>query len=342
MIDPARSADLGAGLASPPPDEARAIGRALLRSRRLDLRIAALTRAGRVKGAYYSSVGNEATSVGCALALDAARDVLLPTHRDLGAHLVFGHTPRDVLLQYFKRRASHTGGRDVGLHLGKPGGRIVAMVSHIGHMMPVAAGVALAEQRKGTGGVALTTIGDGGTSTGDFHEALNFAAVRRLPVVFVIENNQYAYSTPTEQQYACARLADRAAGYGIAGEQVDGTDVFLVRDATARGVARARAGEGPSLLECVTMRLRGHSEHDDASYVPRETLVAWEALDPIARMEAYLSTRELADAGALAEIEAEIDEAVEWAEAQEPAAAEDAASRVYQAWDPSWRPGGLR
>lgn len=323
------------------PDLGLRLYRAMLRSRRLDLRIAALVRQGRVKGAYYSSVGNEATAVGYASALES-RDVLVPTHRDLAAHLVHGHSVREILLQVFKRRPSVTGGRDVGLHLGRPGTNIVSMVSHIAHMLPVAVGVALAEKMKESGAIVLTTVGDGGTSMGDFHESLNAASVMHLPVVFVIENNHYAYSTPTRLQYACEQLALRGAGYGMPGEQVDGSDVFAVREATQRAVSRARAGQGPTLLECITLRLRGHSEHDDASYVPKETLAEWNARDPIARLESWLAARGVMATGLQAEIDAEIEEAVVAAEAAEPAQPEDASERVYANWSATWRPPSLR
>ena len=338
--DPARFADLGPGLAPPALDDARTLHRFILLTRRLDQRIAALARQGRVPGAFYSGLGNEATAVGCAAALDQ-KDVLVPTHRDLGAHLVHGHGPRDVLLQYFKRAESQTGGKDVGLHLGRPGSNIVGMVSHVGHMLPVAVGCAWAESHKKSGAIVLTTIGDGGTSTGDFHEALNLASVRRLGVIFVIQNNQYAYSTPLEHQYACERLSDRAAGYGMAGEQVDGTDVLLVRDAARRAAERARRGHGPTLLECVTMRLRGHSEHDDASYVAPELLEQWQGWDPVDRTEAYLRARGM-DAAELvrvrADVDAEIEREVEYAESRPLPAPEEAARGVFARWEAGWRP----
>jgi TPP-dependent pyruvate/acetoin dehydrogenase alpha subunit len=338
--DASRFADLGAGLAEPSLDDARALHRLVVATRRLDQRIAALARQGRVPGAFYSGMGNEATAVGLAAALEP-RDVLLPTHRDLGAHLVHGHTVRDVLLQYFKRDESQTRGKDVGLHLGRPGSNIVGMVSHIGHMLPVAVGCAWAEWMKRSGAVALTTLGDGGTSIGDFHESLNLASVRRLPVVFAIENNQYAYSTPLEHQYACARLCDRAQGYGIPGEQVDGTDALAVREAARRAVARARGGEGPTLLECVTLRLRGHSEHDDASYVPRETLERWRGWDPVERFDAWLVRRGVAPAAleaVRAEIDAEIDREVEYAESRPLADPSEGGRGAFTHWEAGWRP----
>lgn len=338
--DPSRSADLGSGVEPPTAADARAIHRLLVLTRRLDQRIAALARQGRVPGSFYSGMGNEATAVGIAAALEA-RDVLVPTHRDLGAHLTHGHTPRDILMQYFKRAEGQTRGKDVGLHLGRPGSNIVGMVSHVGHMLPVAVGCAWAEWMKGSGAVVLTTIGDGGTSTGDFHEALNLASVRRLPVIFVIQNNQYAYSTPLSQQYACERLSDRAVGYGIPGEQLDGTDVFLVRHAARRAAARARRGEGPTLIECVTLRLRGHSEHDDASYVPRETIEAWQGWDPVERVEAWLRAHGVAAAeieATRSDVDAEIEREVEYAESRPLADPEEGGRGAFARWEAGWRP----
>jgi len=337
--DPSRIADLGPGVEPPAVADASEIHRLVVLTRRLDQRIAALARQGRVPGAFYSGMGNEATAVGIAAALERS-DVLVPTHRDLGAHLVHGHSPRDILLQYFRRAQSQTRGKDVGLHLGRPGSNIVGMVSHVGHMLPVAVGCAWAEWMKQSGAVVLTTIGDGGTSTGDFHESLNLASVRRLPVIFVIQNNQYAYSTPLSQQYACERLSDRAVGYGIPGEQVDGTDVFAVRDAARRAAARART-EGPTLLECVTMRLRGHSEHDDASYVPRETLEAWQGWDPVERLDAYLRGRGVGAEqieAVRADVDAEIEREVEYAESRPLSDPEEGGRGAFARWEAGWRP----
>jgi TPP-dependent pyruvate/acetoin dehydrogenase alpha subunit len=323
----------------------------MLESRAVETRTVELYRQSRITGGCYTGIGNEATSVGSAYAL-AEADVLVPTHRDMGAHLVRGHTLLDVMRQYLKRSTAQTEGKDSSLHLGREGSNIVGMISHLAHMMPVAVGVALAERQKahlaghaGEGSAVLTTVGDGSTSLGDFHESLNFAAVQRLPVVFVIVNNQYAYSTPTTLQYACERLSDRAAGYGMPGEQVDGTDVTRVLDATRRALSRGRRGEGPTLLECVTMRMRGHSEHDDFRYVPKELVAAWEAWDPVERMRAGAIERGWADPAWIerveGEIAAELEQAIATAE-DEPAPEPEAAGRdVYRAWQPDWTaPGG--
>lgn len=225
--------------ASVPRDElpdartALALYEHMLTSRMVEERIVDLYRLGKITGGCYTGIGNEATSVAAALAL-GPDDVLVPTHRDMGANLVRGHGPLEIFRQYLKRATSQTEGKDTGLHLGREGSNVVGMISHLAHMMPVAVGVALAERQKGRDVVVMTTVGDGSTSLGDFHESLNFAAVQKLPVLFVIENNQYAYSTPYTIQYACERLADRAAGYGMPGEQLDGTDALEVWAAARR------------------------------------------------------------------------------------------------------------
>jgi len=314
------------------------VHRAMVLSRTLEERLRALYRQGKLSGGCYTGIGNEAVAVCTAWSL-GADDVVLPLHRDLGAHLVRGHTVKDVMLQYFGRRSSHTGGRDSGLHMGLLGSNIVGHISHLGHMMPVAAGVALAERMKGRNAVALTYIGDGGTSTGDFHEALNFAAVQKLPVVFVVENNQWAYGTPNDKEFACEDLAQRAVGYGMAGVSVDGTDAEAVLAASRKAVDAGRAGNGPTLLVTSTMRMTGHAEHDDAKYVPKEQLEAWRKKDPVTLVEKALQDRGVLDAAAIAVVHAdavrEVEEAVEWASAQQPARPEDATLRVFAAPVPS-------
>ena len=331
---------LGAGVHAPPDVPTLAgMWRAMVLARTFEDRVVALYRQNRVTGGVYTGTGNEATSVATAWPL-APDDVILPLHRDLGAHFVRGHTPRDVMAQVLKRAAAQTGGKDTGLHLGKPGSNIVGMISHLGHMIPVAAGVALAERYRGTRGVAVTYIGDGGTSTGDFHEALNFAAVARLPLICVVENNQWAYSTPNELEFACARLSDRAAGYGMAGETVDGTDAVQVYDAMVRALERARAGGGPTLLESVTFRMRGHAEHDDMKYVPADMIAYWAARDPIERLERHLQAMGGLDADeaarARAEAAAAVDDAVAWAEALPAPRGPEAEEGVYAYWEARW------
>lgn len=313
----------------------------MLLSRKIEERTVALYRQGMITGGCYTGIGNEATSVGFALPLDR-EDVVLPTHRDMGTHLVRGHLPVDVMRQYMKRRGCQTGGKDSSLHMGVEGSNIIGHISPLAHNMPVAAGVAYAERVRKRSAVVLTSVGDGATSLGDFHEALNFAAIQKLGILFVIVNNQYAYSTPNTIQYACERLSERAAGYGMAGEQVDGTDVIAVYDLARRAIARARRGEGPTLIESVTMRMRGHSEHDDMKYVPKELVDRWRAWDPISRLVLHVRTKGVISEEELSALErridAEIDLAVEIAAAEPPPDPTSAKEGVYRVWEPRWTP----
>lgn len=325
----------------PTPAELIQVHRHMLLSRRLETRVIELYRQNQVTGGVYTGHGNEATSVGTAFAM-AEGDVLVPTHRDMGSHLVRGHTPEEIMLQYLKRRDAQTGGKDSGLHIGKEGSNIVGMISHLAHMMPVAVGVALAERHKGTGAAVLTSVGEGASSLGDFHESLNFASVQKLPVLFVIVNNQYAYSTPRTLQYAAAKLSDRAIGYGMAGETVDGTDLIEVLAAARRAFARGRAGQGPTLLESLTMRMRGHSEHDDMKYVPRALVEAWRAWDPVERLEQHLIAAKILGPaeleGAAKDIDERLDRAVAAALAAPPPEGPEAAAGVFRRWSPEWTP----
>lgn len=319
--------------------ECERILNAMLLSRRIEERIVELYKQGRISGGCYTGIGNEATSVGAAWAM-AEGDVLVPTHRDMGAHLVRGHTPLDVMRQYLKRGTAQTRGRDSGLHLGQEGSDIVGMISHLAHMMPVAVGAALAERMKGKTAAVLTTVGDGSTSLGDFHEALNFAAVHKAPVVFVIVNNQYAYSTPISIQYACERLSDRAAGYGIHGAHVDGTDVLEVVDTVREAFGRAREGEGPTLIECMTMRMRGHSEHDDFKYVSPRLLERWAEYDPVARFEAWVTQAGLVPLSRIkamhAEVERDVESAYDAASREPDPDPDTATTGVFRFWNPEW------
>jgi TPP-dependent pyruvate/acetoin dehydrogenase alpha subunit len=325
----------------PPTDTWPWVYRVMLETRLVEARIVELYRQNVVTGGVYSGQGNEATSVGAAWPL-RPHDVLVPTHRDLGAHLAHGHDADDIFLQYLKRGTSQTGGKDSGLHMGREGSNVVGMISHLAHMMPVAVGCALAERQLGRDTVVLTTVGDGATSLGDFHESLNFAAVQKLPVLFVIVNNQYAYSTPITLQYAVERLSSRAVGYGMAGETVDGTNVLAVLAAAERAYRRGRAGQGPTLLESVTMRMRGHSEHDDMRYVPKALVDAWRAWDPLRRFEAHLEAVGVLSAAEReamhADLSARIDAAVERAIAAPLPDPHEAPRGVFRAWDDAWTP----
>jgi len=301
-------------------------------TRECDEAILRLYRQGKSVGGAYTGSGNEATAVGSAYALEA-HDYLLPMHRDLGAHLVKGQTLRNIFLQQLGRAASLTGGRDGTGHYADPALKIYGNVSHLGAMIPVAVGIALASSLRDERAVVMTYIGDGGSNMGDFHEGLNMAAVMKLPLLLIIENNQYAYSTPVAKQSAAARFSDRASGYGIPGLTIDGTDVIAVYDACKEAVDRARGGGGPTLIESVTMRLHGHSASDDASYVPKELMDRWKQKDPLPGFErALLAERILDEEGRRAleeKIRREIAEAVRGAEASPSPEGPEAAEGVF-------------
>jgi TPP-dependent pyruvate/acetoin dehydrogenase alpha subunit len=311
-----------------------ALYRHMLRARRIEERTIELYRQGEITGGCYTGIGNEATSVGLAMSLGEPC-VYLPTQRDMGTHLVFGHTPLEIMLQYLKREGCQTGGKDSSLHLGREGANLIGHISPLAHNLPVACGVAFAERSSGRDVVVMATLGEGATSLGDFHESLNFAAVQRLPILFVVVNNQYAYSTPRTIQYACEKLSDRALGYGMQGLQVDGTDALAVFAAGRAAAERARSGGGPTLIESVTMRMRGHSEHDDFKYVPAELLERWRPWDPLERMREHLGSASELDAIAR-EVEAELEQAIETALAADRLRPETAGEGVYRHWDPAW------
>ena len=262
-------------------------------NRLVEERLTILYRQNKVVGGLYRSLGQEACSVGAAYAL-ADDDVFTPLIRNLGAIFVRGGRPRDIFCQYMARRDGPTRGRDLNTHFGwlEPGdgrkGRLISVISMLGDMVSILAGAVLAERLQGRDTVALTWIGDGATSTGAFHEGFNFACVQKVPLVLIVESNKWAYSTPTSLQTANTRFVDRARAYGCAGVQVDGNDVLAVYDLTRQAVERARAGEGPTLIEADTMRMRGHAEHDDMKYVPKELLEQWAGRDPIAGFESQL------------------------------------------------------
>ena len=303
-------------------------------TRALEERLGILYRQGKILGGVYLSTGQEAVSIGAAYALGAG-DVIVPSHRDLGAHLLRGIAPREVLAQYLGRIGGLTRGRDGNVHFGDVRRGDIAFISPMADGIPVAAGVALGLRQQGTDRVSMTWFGEGAASRGDFHEGINLAAVLRLPVVFVCNNNQYAYSTPVHRQTNVPDIAARAPGYGIPGVVVDGNDVLAVQRLAAEAVARARRGEGPSLIECKTMRVRGHSEHDDASYVSREVVEAWRERDPVRLFEDRLRDwglfDEASDAALGRRIADEIDAAVVWAEASPFPDPEEVENGVYSA-----------
>src|SRR3712207_3858710 len=255
--------------------------RAMLLMRGIEERAMTLYRQGKVPGSFYDGYGQEAVSAGAAWAM-GPRDRLCVLHRDLAAHLVRGVSPTRIFAQYMGREGGITRGRDGNVHFGDRTLGCVGMVSMLPDMMLVATGMAMAFKLRGETRCALTWFGDGSTSRGDFHEAMNWAGVQRLPVVFVLENNQYAYSTPLERQFAVDPV-HRAEAYGFPGVSVDGNDVEAMFEATRVARERALAGEGPTLIEAVTMRMHGHAAHDDMKYVPKTQIEEWRAKDPIDR-----------------------------------------------------------
>lgn len=286
-------------------------------TRTLEERLVALYRQTKVVGGLFRSLGQEADAVGSAYALEP-RDVLSPLIRNLGSMLVKGATPLEILRQYMARGDSPTRGRELNIHFGDTGRGFIGQISHLGDLVPVMAGVTLSFKLRGEDRVGLVYVGDGATSTGAFHEGINLAAVQRCPLVVVVENNGYAYSTPTWKQTAAESFVAKAAGYGVRGVREDGNDVLAVYQVTRDAVDRARAGEGVSLIELVTYRRKGHAEHDNQSYVPGGEIERWAAEnDPVDRYRRVLGTQfgftpddlDAVDARVVAEVDAATDEA---------------------------------
>jgi len=304
MSEARNTASSAAPAIGPPAEPMRRLYRALLLPRLIEEKALLLLRQGRLSK-WFSGMGQEAIAVGVTFALEAD-DWILPMHRNLGVFTTRGVDLGRLFRQLFGKDGGFTKGRDRTFHFGLLDKRIVGMISHLGATVPVADGLALAAQLRGERRVAATFSGDGGTSEGDFHEAVNLAAVWKLPVLFVIENNQYGLSTPVSEQYACADLADRGIGYGIPGVVVDGNDVLAVTEAVGRAAARARRGEGPTLLEFKTFRMRGHEEASGTAYVPKHLFEEWARKDPVARFEQWLAARGLLDEPARERLRAEL------------------------------------
>jgi TPP-dependent pyruvate/acetoin dehydrogenase alpha subunit len=263
------------------------IYRNLLVTRGLEERGHILFKQGKVPGSFYTGRGNEAASVGVATAM-GPHDIGCPLHRDMGVHIARGIEPWRIFANYLGRVGGPAKGKDGNNHLADDRLGLISMVSHLPAMLPVAVGCALAFRIRDEPRVALGWFGEGSSARGDTHEAMNFAGVKSLPVVFVCDNNQWAYSTPTKLEYACEHVADRAQAYGFEGVVVDGTDVLAVYREARRAIEKAREGGGPTLLECVTLRMEGHAVHDDASYVPREMFEEWELKDPLERFRTWM------------------------------------------------------
>lgn len=277
-------------------------------ARDIEERLVILFRQSKVIGGLYRSLGQEGESVGTAYALERT-DAILPLIRNIGALMTMGVRPREIFLQYMAKGESNSRGRDLNIHIvnlppeGVAEPVIVGPISMLGDSIPVAAGLAMGARMRGRNLVAMAWIGDGATSTGAFHEGLNFAAVQKIPLVVVAEDNKYAYSTPISMQMAIARIDERAAAYGIPHEMVDGNDILAVYDVTRRLVDRARSGGGAALIGIDTMRMQGHAQHDDARYVPKALLEAWAAKDPIARYRHVLVETGVATAKELDELD---------------------------------------
>ena len=276
---------------------------AMLLTRVTEERLVLLYRQGATLGSVYRSMGQEATACATAAAL-GPEDVIAPLIRNLGSMLVRGVTPGEMFLQYLGRATGPTGGREHNNHFGSIARGLIAPTSMLGALIPVMAGVALSFKQMGQARVAMTWIGDGGSSTGAFYEGLNFAVVQNLPLIVVGESNGYAYSTPPSKQMKGA-LADR--GQGAFTVQVDGNDAAAVFEAAADARARCLAGKGPVFLVCETFRMKGHAEHDDQRYVDKALLEAWADKDPLPRFEAWLSSNGWRpDPGLRARLEAEV------------------------------------
>lgn len=287
-------------------------------TRTLEEKLTNLFRQNKVIGGLYRSLGQEATAVGSAFAL-APGDIISPLIRDMGAMLVRGVQPREIFMQYMARAEGGTQGRDLNIHIADLDRGFIGPISQLGDMVSVLAGIALGARMQKRNIVTIVYIGDGAASTGAFHEGVNFAAVLRLPMIIILENNGYAFSTPTSEQTPLKDLVHKAKTYGIPGEIVDGNDVVAVYETTRRAVEYARAGQGAYLIEAKTFRMLGHAQHDNQSYVPKELLEEWRDKDPLDNYEKFLKQKRLVKGNQLAEIndkiQAFLDVEVEAAEA---------------------------
>lgn len=289
----------------------------LLLVREFENRVSKMHHQGRVAGGVYSGLGQEAITVGSVYGLKR-EDFVFPLHRDLGAFLVKGVEPRVLMAQILGKKTGISGGRDSFLHAGQLELGVFGSTSMLASSLPVACGVALKFKMRNEPFVVVAFFGEGASSRGDFHEAMNFAGVHRLPIVFICENNFYAFSTPQSLEMAIEDVADRAEGYGFKGHVCSGNDLFAVMHEVRPAVEMARRGEGPTLIECKTYRYSGHSEHDVAAYRTKDELLEWESRDPIQRFEFYLQKKGHDVAAVTAEMRERVkrivEEAVEFAE----------------------------
>src|SRR5262252_6147035 len=298
------------------PEQLREMFYWLKLMRAFDERLSVLVKQGKVRSGVYTGIGQEAIIVGTCFGL-RKEDYICPLHRDLGALLMKGVEPRVMMAQMFAKDTGLSKGRDSALHSGDNELGIFGNTSMLGANLPVAAGLALTFKMERTDNVVIAYFGEGASNVGDFHEALNFAGVHRLPILFICENNQYAYSVPIERSMAIDDVADRAHSYGFDGVAINGNDVLAVYQSTQGALARARNGDGPTLIECKTYRWHGHSEHDKAFYRTDEELAMWKSRDPIPTFTTYLRARHVLDDETLNDVETRvkstIDEATEFA-----------------------------
>jgi pyruvate dehydrogenase E1 component alpha subunit len=301
-------------------------------SRTFEERISVLYKQGRVTAGVFSGIGQEAITVGTCYGLED-EDFVAPAHRDLGVFLIKGVSPREIMAQLYGRATGLSRGKDSALHAGEPELNIFGTTSMLGAQLCVAAGAALTFKMRGMPHVAVAYFGEGASCRGDFHEALNFAGVHRLPVIFVCENNFYAYSTPLNLQMAVDNVADRAAGYGFAGKVCSGNDVLSVWHIMREALYRARTGAGATLIECKTYRWHGHSEHDKAMYRTEEEFLEWKSRDPIPRFEIYLREKKLLTDALKADVERQakdvVADAVDFAEKSPVPEAAEAEKDVF-------------
>jgi len=303
-------------------------------TRALEEKLENLLKQGKIVGGLFRCLGQEATAVGSAYALDKSHnDIVSPLTRDMGAMMVMGATPREVFSSYLARATSPNRGRDQNLHFTDLERGFIGTVSPLGTLVSVMNGVVMAARMRGKKTVGMVYIGDGATSTGAFHEAANFAAVQNLPLIIIAEHNGYAYTTPTSKQMRVENLVERAKAYGMPTEIVDGNDVLAVYEVSRQAVERARQGNGPTLIEAKTFRMKGHAAHDNQSYVPKELLEEWRKKDPIDRFERHLLETQTATQAELDEVNSKVEASLEadlaWTESQGAFNGEDAALGVY-------------
>jgi pyruvate dehydrogenase E1 component alpha subunit/2-oxoisovalerate dehydrogenase E1 component alpha subunit len=302
-------------------------------TRMFDEKTVRLKKQSKLTGGVFTSLGQEATAVGTAYALEK-QDFIAPLIRDIGACFVKGIEPREIFLQYFGRRTAPSRATDVQFHFADFENGMIGPISHLGDMVAVMTGILIASKLKKENRVAVAYLGEGATSTGAFHESVNLAAVKRLPLITIIENNGYAYSTPTSEQTAAKFFVDKAVGYGIKGMQVDGNDLIACYETMKEAVTHARSGNGSVLIEAMTYRRKGHAEHDNQAYVPQGEIEWWaEHNDPVIRYEKFLTDEGILDRRKMDEMGTEIkeflDKEAEWAENEPLPEALDAAMDVF-------------